>query len=455
MSLSLRFAATSDVGRVRRDNQDSGYAGPHLLVVADGVGGAARGDVASSATVDALRKLDVPAGNDALSELAATIQLAHDRLAEIVETHPDMDGTSTTVSAAVFDGSHLQVGHIGDSRAYLLRDGALSQITSDHSLVQSLVDEGRITEEEARVHPHRNLILKAVDSVHEPEPDLFAVPLEAGDRVLFCSDGCSGVLSTEQMAAMLGGRSLDTVTADLVLAALEAGSSDNVTVVVAEVVDGEVAPAPAVVVGAAASAPHLQIAADSRTGNLSDADLHVIKQATDPEAIRYAPLPPERRAWLRRLALLLLVLVIIGAAGFGGYRYTQTRYFVIAEGQRIAIYQGVNLDVPFVELSSLIRDSDYTLDDLGVEYAEKLADGVDRGSLEEIETYIDGAHCARVIADADDPPPSVLTTIPAAVHPFTFRRGPKVPVLNRYPVPAHVLISSEPDPELAACEQDR
>ena len=192
MSLTLRFAALSDVGRVRRDNQDSGYAGPNLLVIADGVGGAARGDIASSATVDALRKLDVPAGNDALSELSATIHLAHDRLAEIVEAHPDLDGTSTTATAAIFDGTHLRVGHVGDSRGYLLRDGRLEGLTTDHTLVQSLVDEGRITEQEARVHPHRNLILKAVDGVHEPDPDLFSVPVQAGDRVLLCSDGLLG-----------------------------------------------------------------------------------------------------------------------------------------------------------------------------------------------------------------------------------------------------------------------
>ena len=170
-ALHLEVAALSDVGRVRRDNQDSGYAGPHLLVIADGVGGAARGDIASSAAVDAIKKLDVPPPDDALSALAATIHLAHDRLAEIVEAHPELEGTSTTVTAAVFDGAALQVGHVGDSRGYLLRGGSLQGLTTDHTLVQSLVDEGRITEQEARVHPHRNLILKAVDGVHEPEPD--------------------------------------------------------------------------------------------------------------------------------------------------------------------------------------------------------------------------------------------------------------------------------------------
>ena len=173
--MRLRYAALSDVGRVRKDNQDSAYAGPHLLVVADGVGGSARGDIASSAAVGIMRRLDEPPGNDVLGALAGAIHRSHDQIASLVQESPEIDGTSTTVTAAVFDGTRLGIGHVGDSRGYLLRDGALSQLTTDHTFVQSLVDEGRITEDEARVHPHRNLILRAVDGVHEPEPDVFSL----------------------------------------------------------------------------------------------------------------------------------------------------------------------------------------------------------------------------------------------------------------------------------------
>ncbi|MET3961901.1 serine/threonine protein phosphatase PrpC [Marmoricola sp. OAE513] len=414
MSLSLRFAATSDVGRVRRDNQDSGYAGPHLVVVADGVGGAARGDIASSACVEVLRKLDVPDAQDGLSALAATIHLAHDRLAEIVDAHPEMDGTSTTVSAALFDGAALQVGHVGDSRGYLLREGALRQITSDHSLVQSLVDEGRITEAEARVHPHRNLILKAVDSVHEPEPDLFEVPLQAGDRILFCSDGCSGVLDNGQLTALLAGDDLDAVATGLVRSALDAGSSDNVTVVVAEVFDGDAPSTQApLVVGAAASSPHLQIT-DDRTGNLTDADARVLtvtEAAVDPEAIRYAPQPPPRRVWLRRLVTLVVVLGILAGAGYGGYEYTRTRYYVKADGQDVRIYRGVDLDLPLVTLSEEVRSTGFTLDDLGSEYTAKITDGVDKSSLAQIDAYVHDARCAKIR-------PSSTASTPADTSPL-------------------------------------
>src|SRR3954468_17732471 len=157
--LGLRYSAISDVGRVRKDNQDSGYAGPHMLVIADGVGGAERGDVASSTAVQALRRLDAPNDGVPLEALPGAVHRAHDRIAELVEQDPELDGTSTTVTAALFDGQRIGVGHIGDSRGYLLRDGVLSQLTKDHTFVQSLIDEGRITEEDARTHPQRSLIL--------------------------------------------------------------------------------------------------------------------------------------------------------------------------------------------------------------------------------------------------------------------------------------------------------
>jgi len=386
--LSLHYAALSDVGWVRKDNQDSGYVGPHLIMVADGVGGAARGDIASSATVDAMRTLDVPPGNDALSQLAASLHLAHDRLAEIVEQHRELDGTSTTVSAAVFDGTHLQVAHVGDSRAYLLRDGALQQITSDHTLVQSLVDEGRITEEEARVHPHRNLILRAVDGVHEPEPDLFPVEVHAGDRVLFCSDGCSGSLTTEQMATMMTGEPLEDVCARLVRSALDAGSSDNVTVLVAEVTQGAGDTAPQIV-GAAALSPHRTIVND-RTGNLSESDLAVLgEQEIDPEELRYAPQPPPRGGWGRRLFALVLLLALIGGAGYGAYRYSQTRYFVSDDQGNVAIFKGVNFDVPVVDLNHLVERTDIKLADIEA-FADDVRSGKDFGSLEKARVYAAG-----------------------------------------------------------------
>ncbi|HEX7739606.1 MAG TPA: protein phosphatase 2C domain-containing protein [Marmoricola sp.] len=359
MSLELRFAALSDVGRVRQDNQDSGYAGPHLLVVADGVGGAARGDIASRTAVQQLRSLDEAPGNNALEALAGSIHLAHNRLADLVADDPELDGTSTTTTALLFDGDGVNIAHVGDSRAYLLRDGELRGLTKDHTFVQSLVDEGRITEDDAKVHPHRNLILRAVDGVHEPEPDLSRVEVQPGDRLMLCSDGCCGVLSDDAMAELLTGADLEYVPGALVTAALEAGSTDNVTVVVAEVVADPTTPAGSpVTVGAAGEASVTTTSIDRVSAD---------PPSEDPEAIRYAPLPPRRFTWLRRLAALVVVLAILAGLGYAGYRWTQTRYYVGVDDNTgtVAIFKGVDWNLPIIDLDHVDQRSTLPSDRLG------------------------------------------------------------------------------------------
>ncbi|MGA8248415.1 MAG: protein phosphatase 2C domain-containing protein, partial [Nocardioides sp.] len=241
MTFRLQYAAISDVGRVRKDNQDSGYAGPWLLTVCDGVGGAARGDLASSTAIGQLRRLDQPPAEDddedhRLELVAGALHRASDRIGDLVDEEPALSGTSTTATVALFDGERLAMGHVGDSRAYLFRGQEISQLTSDHTFVQSLIDDGRITEEDARTHPHRNLILKALDGVHEVDPDLFTVQLAEHDRILLCSDGASGSLDNGRLADILATGSPDYAAVELVRASLEAGSTDNVTCIVADVV---------------------------------------------------------------------------------------------------------------------------------------------------------------------------------------------------------------------------
>jgi protein phosphatase len=435
-TLRLDVAALSDVGRVRRDNQDSGYAGPHLLVIADGVGGAARGDIASSAAVDAIRKLDVPPGEDALGALSATLHLAHDRLAEIVEEHPELEGTSTTVTAAVFDGTHLQVGHVGDSRGYLLRGGELRALTTDHTLVQSLVDEGRITEQEARVHPHRNLILKAVDGVHEPDPDLFSVPVEAGDRILLCSDGCSGALEPDQMARLLGDGPLDEAAAALVLASLEAGSTDNVTVVLAEVLDDDVTPATATVVGAAAGSPHHRLGNDA-TGNLSEGDLAGLEgeahEGLDAEELRYAPRPPRRFAWARRLAVLA-VLALLLAVGVGAlYSWSQGQYYVSDDSGDVVIFKGVKVEVPGVDTHHVAERTDLALADLESYDAGRVRSGISADDLADARRIVDDLKVSCPVP-ATAPTPGPTATEPDSC-PIPTPTPPRTPAPTPTPTP--------------------
>ncbi len=269
MAPTLRSAAGSDVGRRRSSNQDSAATSRRLLVVADGMGGHAHGEVASTVAVDALLDMDARLRGadlgdvDLLAALREAIEAAGARLTELGEHNPELRGTGTTVVAFLVDGARIGVLHIGDSRAYRLRDDGLERLTHDHTLVQSLVDEGRISEEEAASHPRRSWLVKTLQDSSPPEPDLFMLEGRTGDRLLICSDGITAVLEDQELQEVLAEAAApaDAVT-ELIERANEGGGPDNVTCVVADLVEnadaagvedasGEDAP---IVVGAAAAA---------------------------------------------------------------------------------------------------------------------------------------------------------------------------------------------------------
>ncbi|MBX9244289.1 Stp1/IreP family PP2C-type Ser/Thr phosphatase, partial [Actinotalea ferrariae] len=262
MTIALRYAARSDVGLVRANNQDSAYAGPHLLAVADGMGGHAGGDVASSVAVAHLAPLDDEAHgpDDVLAELGRALTTAHDELLARAEENPELAGLGTTVTALLRSGNKLAMAHIGDSRAYLLRDGELTQVTTDHSFVQHLVNTGKITAEEAERHPQRSVLLRVLgDFDMEIVPDMSVREARAGDRWLLCSDGLSGVVSADTLAqTMRDVTDIDACADQLVQLALRGGAPDNVTVVLGDVVevdtmrDGAAPATTSHVVGAAA-----------------------------------------------------------------------------------------------------------------------------------------------------------------------------------------------------------
>ena len=232
MAIALRYAARSDVGLVRQVNQDSGYAGPHLLVVADGMGGHAAGDVASSIAIGQIVSLDGEShgSDDALDLLAKALHSANSELQQAIGRQPELQGMGTTVTALLRTGSTIAVAHIGDSRAYLLRDDTFTQITHDHSFVQSLVDEGRLTEDEAEGHPQRSLVTRVLTGQHDDEPDLAVREAHIGDRYLLCSDGLSGFVARDTIREVLEQRMPPGPTADrLVELAMRAGAPDNVT----------------------------------------------------------------------------------------------------------------------------------------------------------------------------------------------------------------------------------
>ena len=246
MTLALRYAVRSDVGLLREGNEDSAYAGPRLLAVADGMGGHAAGEVASAAAISALARLDddVP-GSDLLDALADAVADANHTLHDMVLADSVAGGHGHHADRHAVVRLAVALCHIGDSRAYLLRDGEFHQITHDHTLVQSLVDEGRISPDDVATHPQRSLLLRALDGRTDAEPDLSLREARLGDRYLLCSDGLSGVVSEETLHKTLAKvADPDEAVLQLVELAIRGGGPDNITCIVADVVDSATAPLP-------------------------------------------------------------------------------------------------------------------------------------------------------------------------------------------------------------------
>ncbi len=247
-TLAIRYAVQSDIGLQRDENEDAAYAGERLLAVADGMGGHAGGEVASAAVIDALKPLDtqVPAG-ELLNALDHAVRQASRTLAEMAQADPALSGMGTTLTALLWSGSQLGLVHIGDSRAYLLRDGKIFQITHDHTMVQTLLDDGKITAEEVASHPQRNLILRALTTKQAYEADLQLREARPGDRYLLCSDGLHDAADAASISTVL--RTVadpDQAAKELIRLAIEGGGPDNITCIVADVVPAEVAaPVPA------------------------------------------------------------------------------------------------------------------------------------------------------------------------------------------------------------------
>ena len=255
MSIALRYTVQSDVGLLREGNEDSAYAGPHLLAIADGMGGHAAGEVASAVAIATLAPLDADTtGVDMLQALADAIADANAELKQIAQTDPATEGMGTTLTALLWSGDEVALCHIGDSRGYLLRDGVFHQITHDHTLVQSLVDEGRLTPEAAASHPQRSLVMRALQSSVPAEPDLAMLKAKVGDRFLLCSDGLSDVVSDETVHKTLTQLTdLDEAVSQLINLAIRSGGPDNITCVLADVIDTDAGTAPTsdvVIVGA-------------------------------------------------------------------------------------------------------------------------------------------------------------------------------------------------------------
>jgi PPM family protein phosphatase len=378
MTLALRYAVRSDVGLLREGNEDSAYAGPRLLAVADGMGGHAAGEVASAVAISALAGLDgdMPP-NELQFALSEAVSRANRTLHEMVVADPSIQGMGTTLTAMLWSGNKVALCHIGDSRAYVLSGGEFRQITHDHTLVQSLVDDGRISPDEAATHPQRSLLLRALDGTSEAEPDVSLIEAQAGDRYLLCSDGLSSVVSEDTLHRILATvREPDDAVLQFVELAIKGGGPDNITCIVADVVDAASALRPpskgSVLAGAASNGGGrpMVLRTNSPAGRA-----HALSQTTPQPAIvvdHEDPAPrrprdePEaeprgRRRWPIVTSVLVLLLIVIVGGAYAGWRYTQDQYYIGTDGSNVALFRGINDSVLGIHLSHVHQRTDIPL----------------------------------------------------------------------------------------------
>lgn len=436
MTLELRYAARSDVGLVRVGNEDSGYASPRLLIVADGMGGHAAGELASAAAVATIAELETLSldRGDVLAVLAGAVDDIGDSIATVIHDDPELTGMGTTVTGMYWLGDRMAMVHVGDSRAYLLRAGVLTQLTHDHTYVQTLVDAGRLTEDQATTHPRRSLLMRAIDGMNPVEPDASLIDVREGDRILLCSDGLSGVMSTADLTDCLNTRDLPGCVSGLVDLALERGAPDNVTVVVADVVDAKgatagdgAARAIPVVVGAAGEPrvrvrlPNVRFPQDAQPDpNRPDApssvhdgpptaeqplvDAEVLTPAAQHARVRTLAAARKqrgrRRGWVIAIGVILGLLAVTVMSVVTARSWLGQRWYVSINGNpgtgTVAIYNGIPGTFLGTDLSSVHSDSGLTIGSLPLFSQELVSKGIPAASKEDADRIVSELRASAV-----------------------------------------------------------
>ena len=345
----ISFGSRTDIGYVRDHNEDSLIIIPPLFAVADGMGGHEAGEIASEITVNTLAEL-APSHLDA-EGLTAAVEAANYNVMKAPRQGIGRDGMGTTLTAAMLEGERLLIAQVGDSRAYLLHKGHLQQITRDHSLMADLIEAGQITPEEARVHPNRSVITRAIGSDIHMRPDIYELNVDAGDRILLCSDGLSSMISNNAIESIMRRQSDAQHCADeLVTAALENGGADNVTVVVADVPG-------------------------------------------------FSEVREKKRAHKSRvfyIGLAIALVAVIFAAGFGGYAFISNSAYLIEENGKVSVYRGTPDDFMGIKLSTLDHTTNVDVDKLQPGVANRIKEGMSVSSIDEANSLIAG--CEEEIA---------------------------------------------------------
>jgi protein phosphatase len=375
MTLALHYALRSDVGLLREGNEDSAYAGPRLLAIADGMGGHAAGEVASAVAISAIAPLDrqnLINDDDMLNALADAVASARTTLHDMSISDPAVEGMGTTLTAMLWAGARVAVCHIGDSRAYLLRDGDLYQITRDHTLIQSLVDEGRLSPAAAANHPQRSLIMRALQGSTDADPDLAMHDALRGDRYLLCSDGLTDVVGDEAVHQILSTvPDAEDAVSQLITLAIRNGGPDNITCIVADVVEipGPVPPTTDARLAGAAAGGDISTLLRAATGGTGGpggpdpgtapgASLNGHRRRGAAKAVGEDvadDFEEPRRRWPVVTSILVVLVVLIAAGLYFGYRSTQGNYYLAADGSHVSIYRGISQKIAFVSLSSVYQ----------------------------------------------------------------------------------------------------
>lgn len=376
---ALRWAARSDVGKARDRNEDSYYGGDHVFAVADGLGGHNAGDVASKLAIGPIASLDrrlesVP--DDRVADaLADAVLEANRAVYKRAQDDAKVRGMGTTLTAvAVADGlAHL--AHVGDSRCYLVRDGDFSQLSSDHTLVARMVQEGKLTPEQAEVHPQRSILTRALGAEPEVDVDSLEITLVHGDRLLLCSDGLSSVIGEERIRELLADASdLDQTCKRLIDEANAHGGPDNITVILVEMTG--------------TPSPRAAVAAPPR-------------KRPKPQAERRR----EKRPFPVRLAVWVALVLVLGIGGWLGFRsWVNRSYFVGEKDGKVAIFRGL----PTLGLNSVEKSTPYTIEQIPEQFRARLEEGIRAKNLSEAQAILDGI--LRGATPTPSPSPSASGT---------------------------------------------
>jgi PPM family protein phosphatase len=407
VAVTTKAFAASNIGRVRKSNQDSGYAGFNYFFVADGMGGHAGGDIASAIVAQSVASddRDYESAEAAQAALVSGLITANHKLAETVVKHSELKGMGTTFSGLAITGDLITTAHIGDSRIYLVSGNKLKQVSKDHTFVQRLIDTGRITPEEALTHPRRNVLMRVLGDVElEPEIDTETYKAQVGDRWMLCSDGLCGVVPQDIIESILANKSVDAEEATelLIYEALEHGAPDNVTVVVVDVLPAEIGEsvAPKFV----GSAEHEVVIAEHKGRSLVQifnprilVDLFTRKPVDAEFALETEELLErimnETRAKVRwrRVRGILLALILIAAAIFGlkaAYDYTQTRYYISQSNGYVVIYKGIRESFGPLHFSRIYQTTNIDVSKLSSYQQDLVSRSISGDSLKDIQAKL-------------------------------------------------------------------